>query len=772
MNFLRSLAVGAFFVTLWATGCKPTNTTREPAILKINDSPIPLSEFKFVYEKSITSPDSLYMRKSVVDYLELFTNFKLRVAEAKRLGMDTVSSFLQEYRTYQDQLAQPYLANPRFIDSLTREAYNRMKTEVSASHILINVGEEANPADTLTAYKKLQAIRERAVKGEDFGQLALENSQDPSAKQNKGALGYFSAMQMVYEFETQAYLTPIGQISPIFRTNFGYHILKTHDKRAATGTLSVAHIMTQVPQKSNPDEINQAFKRLEEVYNRLQRGENWDELCKKYSDDSPTKGKGGVLPEFKVGEVLPEFEANVLSLKNSGEYTKPFRSSYGFHIVKLLERKGLPAFSEVEPTLRNEVQKDSRSKLSKAVLVKQILKDNQFKEVPESVKGAIASADARLPQGAWSYDVKNPVINKPLFSLYNKEAKTKQNFIVKDFFNFVYEKQLPKQGITDAQYVMQMYYEKFKEEVALSLERTLLSKKYPDYRLLLNEYREGILYFELMREKVWNKAIEDTLGAKNYFEQNRDKYRWDTRVNATMYQVANEQTLAQLKNYLSKTIFPVYHIKSDPIYFDNEKHTHTESALNTLNILINTMKKNPDLVVEIASHTDEKESRLVAMERIRATVSYLNFKGIADNRISTKEFGSTKLITKENAERFKNRRVEFTFFSSSKKQLEKILNETNPLNLKVTEGVFSKGDNEVIDKVTWKSGFYETTHNGQLFYVDIQDIKEPRQKAYEEARGYVINDYQKYLEKQWIAELRQKYKVEIDQKEVDKLIKK
>jgi peptidyl-prolyl cis-trans isomerase SurA len=769
MNFLRLTIFGGLLVACFVVGCKPTQNTREPAIMKVNGVPVPVSEFKFVYEKSITSPDSLYLRESVMSYFELFTNFKLRVAEAKALGMDTTTNFKSEYATYQDQLAQPYLANPRFIDSLTREAYQRMGQDVLTSHILIGVKQEANPADTLKAYQKIQQIRERAIKGEDFNNLAYELSEDPSAKENKGSLGYIYALQMVYEFETQAYKTPVGQISPIFRSNYGYHILKVHDKRNATGTFSVAHIMAQVPKNSTPDEINQHLKRMEEVYTRLQRGENWEELCKKYSDDTPTKNKGGVLPEFKAGQVLPELADNALTLKNIGEFSKPFRTMYGFHIIKLLGRKGMPSFSEVEANLRSEVQKDSRSKLSRAVLVKQILKEHKFKENAEGIKAALAAADNRLPTGAWSYDIKNPNINKPLCSLNSKEVK--ESYTVKDFFEYVYQNQIPKEGVTDGQYVMQTYYDKFKEDVALSLERVLLSKKYPEYRLLLNEYREGILYFELMRQKVWNKAIEDTLGAKAYFDQNRDKYRWDMRVNATVFQVANDQILGQLKNYLTKTLYPVYHIKSDAIYFDKDKSTHSESALNTLNILINTMKKNPDLIVEIASHHDETERRIINVDRTEATVKYLKFKGIAENRISTKDFGSSKILTKDEKERYKNRRIEFTFFSNSKKQLEKLLNETNPLNLKVIEGIFSKGDNEVVDKVTWKSGYYELSHNGQMYYVDIQDVKEPRQKVYDEARGYVINDYQKYLEKQWVDELRKKYTVEINNKELEKLIK-
>jgi peptidyl-prolyl cis-trans isomerase SurA len=746
-----------------------SSKTKEPAIAKVGNSAIKVSEFKYLYEKSVINKDSLYVRKSVVDYLDLFINYKLKVTEAQKNGLDTTEAFLQEFATYEEQLAQPYFVNQKFIDSLTLEAYQRLKEEINVSHILINVREEANPEDTLKAYQKIQEIRKKALSGDDFAQLAQTQSQDLSAKENKGNLGYFTALQFVYPFESTAYKTPVGAISDVVRSQFGYHIIKVHDRRPATGSISVAHIMIQASSKSTEDEQKVAKQKIDEIYSKIQKGENWDKLCAQYSDDA-TKNQGGVLPEFKVGEVLPEFEQAAQALKKSGDISQPVRTDFGWHIIKLIQKKTLPYFSEVEPALKQDVSKDARAKLSKQDLIKQLQKQNNFLEYPLVISEALSLSDNRLPQASLSYDANKPANAKVLFSLLDKTLKAKKEYKIRDFLEYVYQKQVPKQGLTDPRYTMYLYYQKFKEEMTLAFERNNLARKKPEYKLLLNEYREGIMTFELMNQKIWQKAIDDTLGCKAYFQKNKQNYRWDYRANATIYQLANETLLNQLKNYLSKPLYPVYHLKTDNLYFDKDNFSLDERATTIINDLANILKKNPDLSVELVGHADPAEKKIFAFQRIDATLRYLKFKGINESRIITKDFGISKPVSKD--DRGKNRRVEFNLFSNSKKQLEKLLNEENPLNMKMTEGVFQKGENELMDKAQWKPGTQQFSYKDQIIYLEINDIKEPRLKEFDEARGYAITDYQKFLEQEWLKELKGKYPVQINQEEVDKLIKK
>lgn len=755
---------------LYACTASKTSVGKDPVLAKVGESTVSASEFKYVYEKAITNKDSLYARKSVLDYLDLFLNFKLKVNEARKAGIDTTEAFNLEFNSYQEQLAQPYFVNQKFLDSLTIEAYERLKEEVNAAHILINVKEEANPEDTLKAYQRIQEIRKKAMAGEDFAQLAEANSQDPSAKENKGNLGYFTALQMVYSFENAAYRTPIGSISEIIRTQFGYHILKIHNRRPASGNLTIAHIMAQASQKATEEEAQKAKQRIEEVYTRLQQGEDWSTLCAKYSDDAPTKNEGGKLPEFKIGEVLPEFEAAALTLKNVNDISKPVKTDFGWHILKLINRRTLPYFNELEPTLKQDVSKDSRAKLSKKALILQLQKQNNFLEYPLVISEALNQADTRLPEGSWSFDVSKPVIPKTLFSFYDKSLRVKQEYKVKDFFAYVYDKQVPKKGLTDGRYTMYLYYQKYKEEMTLTFERANLTRKRPEYGMLLNEYREGMMIFELMNRKVWQKAIDDSTGCKKYFAEHRDRYRLEQRATATIYQVATEQVLAQLKNYLSKPLYPVNEVKANDLYFDKDNFSLNEEAIEVVTGLATLLKKNADLTVEVAGHADPAEKRIFAFQRIDAAVRYLKFKGINESRIITKDYGVSKPVSKD--DRRKNRRVEFSLFSNSKTQLEKLLNEGNALNLKITEGTFQKGENEYVDKADWKPGVQQFNHKGQLIYLEMNDIKESRLKEFDEARGYVITDYQRYLEQVWIQELRTKNTIQINQAEVEKLIKK
>jgi len=223
-----------------------------PTIMTIDGQPISKKEFENIYKKN--NRDSVVTTAALDEYLELFINFKLKVREAEKLKLDTASQFTTELAGYRKQLSRPYLVDNVKKEELLHEAYERMKTEVEASHILITVDEDASPADTLAAYKKIQSLRSEGMKSDaDFGKLARNSSEDPSAKSNDGYLGFFTALQMVYPFENAAFNTPPGDVSGIVRTRFGYHILKVHSKRPARGEIQVAHIMVKSTDQDSPE---------------------------------------------------------------------------------------------------------------------------------------------------------------------------------------------------------------------------------------------------------------------------------------------------------------------------------------------------------------------------------------------------------------------------------------------------------------------------------------------------------------------------------------
>ena len=302
-------------------------------VLEVNGKPVYKQEFLQIYLKNNNNPK--YDKQSIDEYLELYKKFKLKVAEAEYLKYDTLSKLKKELEGYRKTLSNSYLIDKEQNNKLVEEAYNRLQKEIRASHILINIRSNS-PADTLSSFNKLQEIRNKIIKGEDFNKMAKEYSEDPSASYNNGDLGFFTAFQMVYPFEDAAYKLNIGEISPIIKTKFGYHLIKLTDQRAARGIMKASHIMISAKKDASTEEIELARKKINEIYEKLKKGENFEDLAINFSDDPGSSDKGGKLPEFGSGSntrMVMDFENECFNLKQNGDYSKPFQTEFGFHIV-------------------------------------------------------------------------------------------------------------------------------------------------------------------------------------------------------------------------------------------------------------------------------------------------------------------------------------------------------------------------------------------------------------------------------------------------------
>ena len=405
----------------------------DPVILNIAGENIPKSEFERVFKKNNTK-ETTFDKKAVNEYLQLYINYKLKVREALELGMDTAKSFVDELGDYRKQLAQPYLVDKDVSENLLKEAYARMKTDLRASHILIKCDQNALPKDTIEAYNKAMKVRGELLKGADFTASAKKYSDDPSAKDNGGDLGYFSAMQMVYPFESAAYNTKNGEISAPVRTRFGYHIIKVTDSRPAQGEVKVAHIMVKVAANAKEDDSTKAVQKINEIYTKLKAGEKFEDLARQFSDDQSSAKNGGLLPMFGTGRMVPEFEKAAFALKTAGDYSEPVRTSYGWHIIKLIEKKSLGTYEELQADLKQKVQKDSRSELSKSSMISRIKAKYGFMEVPKAKDEFMKTIDTTLSSGKWSAD-NAAALKGNMFSLRNKF------YSQKDFATYVADHQ-------------------------------------------------------------------------------------------------------------------------------------------------------------------------------------------------------------------------------------------------------------------------------------------------------------------------------------------
>jgi peptidyl-prolyl cis-trans isomerase SurA len=517
----------------------------DPVLLKIDDKKVTRSEFETIFKKN--NKDTLITRDDLDEYMELFINFKLKVIEAEELGKDTLPSFVNELKGYRDQLAAPYLVDKSTTDSLLQQAYDRMQYEVRASHILVRVGPDASPEDTLKAYNKIVQIKKEVKKSpENFEEIAKEKSEDPSAESNGGDLGYFTSLQMVYPFENLVYNTPVGEIDGPVRTKFGYHIVKVSDKRSARGEVKVAHIMVR-SEEGDPEDVQVSSKqRIDEVYQKLEEGEDFSELAKKYSDDRSSAAKGGTLPPFGAGKMVAEFEEAAFSIQNPGEIAGPVKSPYGWHIIKLIERIPLQSYDEMEKELERRIGRDSRSNLSKNSFIDARKKEYGFVEDKRQLKPFYAELDSTYFKGAWSPSTKLSEANEVLFTLDGNE------YTQNDFLRYLQSRMRPRRADVDAESYVTDSYENFVTKSIMDYEDSKLEEKYPEFKALMNEYRDGILLFDLTDEKVWSKAVKDTTGLEAYYEANKDQFMWEERAEYEVYTVDDEETGKKVEKLLNK----------------------------------------------------------------------------------------------------------------------------------------------------------------------------------------------------------------------------
>jgi peptidyl-prolyl cis-trans isomerase SurA len=746
---------------LFFQACKPsqnttTKTPATPVVAIIGEQPVYTSEFSYVYNKNNANAADAYTVESIKDYLKLYINFKLKVREAEEMGLDTAKVFKKELDGYKKQLAQPYFTEKSVTEKLTKEAYERMKEEINASHILIKLSPDADPKDTLKAYNLIMEIRQKIVNGESFEKMAQQHSDDPSAKNNKGNLGYFTAFGTIYPFETAAYNTSIGSISNPVRTQFGYHIIKVNNKRKSQGQVKVAHIMVRATEGLSESDSIAAKQKIDEIYNRLKNGEEWKTLVTQFSEDANSKDKGGELQWFSAGKMIPSFEEAAFALQNPNDFSAPVLTPYGWHIIKLIERKQLESFEALEPTIKSKVSKD-RGEINKKVLLERLKKENDFVENNKSIEATTALADSTLLTGTWSpkAEAGSLVI---LFTI------GKDKYSQSDFFKYVKQKQKPKKNISPAQY-MRTLYKDYSEESLITYEEAHLEEKYPDYRMLVKEYRDGILLFQLMDEKVWSKAIEDTTGLKKFFNENRSKYKWDYRAHAKIFNVTNTETLEKLKVELKKEKFPVKDYNAKVISFASGKTNIADEDKKTLDNAIHDLNKNKQLMAEISGSADYSEAQDIPRKRAQTVKEYFIGQGIDSSRIVT----ISVVAPKSKNDKSSDRKVSVNMYTSAVKELEKYFNANAPLTLQATEGVFQKGENEILKNVEWKEGTYTVEQGGRVYYIIISKVEEPRLKTFEEARGLTISDYQSYLEQQWIEDLKKKYPVVINEEEVKKI---
>ncbi|TAF75584.1 MAG: peptidylprolyl isomerase [Bacteroidetes bacterium] len=769
MNKIIGIFSLGIFVTLGCTSNKPSKTSlvEQKSILQIGNKSIPTSEFKYVYNKNNANSADAYSQKSLSEYMDLYTKFRLKVKEAEDTGLDTTQAFKSELNGYKKQLATPYLTEKSVTEALVKQAFSRSQEEVKASHILIKVSPEAEPKDSLLAYNRIMDVRKKALSGESFEALAKTFSEDPSAQMNSGNLGYFTALQMVYPFEDGAYNTAVGQVSMPVRTRFGYHIIKVADKRKSKGEIKVAHLMVRFSAGGDVQDSLAAAKKATELYSRIEKGEDWGKLVNEFSDDMNSRPKNGELPAFSTGNMIPTFEEAAFKLEKIGDISKPVQTAYGFHLIKLLEKKEPSTFEQAEATLKSKVSKDSRSDLSKTYLINRLKRENRFVENTKGMEIAKLQADSTLVLGAFEYKTDKKENTETIFSISEKK------YSVNDFLAYLKTKAKKKNNVSPKHY-MSLLYKDYTNDMLTSYEENNLDSKYEDYRMLVKEYRDGILLFQLMDSKVWTKAVEDTAGLKKFYEENKQNYRWGKRCDAQIFNAKDASIIEKIKPRLNSFPYEVTLEFGNKIIYTDGKFSILPADKKKIDAIKNILGRDKNYRVEVSASASALESakskKSISKARIDAFWAYLKSIGVDSTKVIFNDLGVSKSTDKKMNNEAKY--LSFRYVSTNIKSFEKEFNQTDPLALQIKESRFQKGDDAILDGIEWKNEFTQLQKNDRNYLIFIKNILEPQNKTFEEAKGQVISDYQTYLEKQWIESLRKKYPVVVNQAELNGLIKK
>ncbi len=642
-------AVFFVFITLFSYSQKK----KKDVLLTIDGNPVYASEFVSVFKKNLdlVQDDT---QKSVTGYLDLFIDYKLKIAEAYNQGLDTTSYYKKEFNTYRDQLARNYIYEDAVTEEVAREAYQRSLEQINADHILIKVGYDATPKDTLEAYNKIAAVRKKALAGEDFNELAKKYSEEPGAKERAGKLGWFSALQMVYPFETAAYNTKVGAVSDIVRTSYGYHIIKVNDRRKTANEISVSHIM--ISPKKNDSTFNPK-ERIYEIYAMLQQGESFESLAKQFSDDKGSGQEGGKLKPFGRGRIrAPKFEDVAFSLTKEGEISEPFQSKFGWHIIRLDKIHPLKTFEERKADLEKKVSKGERSKKINKTVAQRIKEKFGFKKGAPFIPFFNTYVTDSILENKWKYTPISQKDNKVLFTIGDKQIT------FDDFAKFIATNQGHTPRVKIKEEKLKNLYADFEAYTVKEYFKEQLEKENPAYAAILDEYRNGLLIFDVMEKNVWNKAKTDSIGAKAFYEKNKNNYLWQTRIEGAIFSATSQDVAEQVKQLLTQG-------KS------------VEAVKNEIN-------------------TDGKIQVIVTT-------------------------GTFEITQRELPKDFKP----------------------------------SLGVSDIYNK------------ENSFVVVQTQKIIPPAPKTFEEVKGKVISDYQNYLEKEWIQNLREKHQISINKKAVKKLKK-
>lgn len=515
-------------------------------LFTIDEVPYYTEDFNHVYNKNIDLiPES---ERDVKEYLDLYIDYKLKVHQAKALGLDTLETYKRELAQNRNQLVSRYLSTEKVTDDLVEEAYKRSLKEINASHILFLLDPHARPEDSLKMYQKAMKVREEIQTGAVFSEMAKKYSDDPSAIENGGNVGFFSVFKMVYPFETGAYRTAVGEVSLPVRSQFGYHLIKVEEVRDTRGEISIAHIMLLKPENGTVEEDKAVEKRIRELHKQLKEGADFKVLVQQYSEDNVTKEKDGEIYRFASGALRnPVMENAAYALKEPDDISEPVETDYAWHILRLIKKYPLPNFEEARGSFLTRVKRDDRSRVINDYLIEELRKQFPIEENSVLIKKLPTYFSDKVLSNAWKVPEKATYTNTHLVSINNS-----LDLQLSDFFDYVQGNQLQVRNFKEISIAVEVLYKSFVETELKNYYTNNLENLNSEFKALMTEYEDGLLLFDLMQQEVWQKVKQDTLGYTTYYEEHKEAYFQPEKASILRFEIANKKDLKKVKKLLEQ----------------------------------------------------------------------------------------------------------------------------------------------------------------------------------------------------------------------------
>ncbi|MEX0820826.1 MAG: peptidylprolyl isomerase [Rhodothermales bacterium] len=542
------------------TSSGPSEDARD-VVARYADEILTLREFERQYSRSTTNIDAATedSQSAYRDFLERYVNFRLKVRAAEDAGIPAQPDVREEIASYRSRLSRPFLMDKEVIEPITRELYDRQQHLVDVSHILRRIPPGASPADTLAAYREMQAIRDSALQGIDFGELAIRHSDDPSAggrvgmRGYAGRLGHFTGGNLVEPFETFAYETPLGEISPVFRTQFGYHTLLVHERRPAVPGIHVAHIMLR-PGETSADSA-QALELLRDIRTQLADGADFAELARQHSQDEQSRPRGGDLGTLEYTSQVPEsFRDAAFALENVGDISDVVETPFGFHVIKLTGREELPSYDEAFEELKALADRLPRTSEAERALARRIVRERDGQVDTSRVVEAFTGMEPDSIVARWPNSTSpNSILpDSILVDAFFTLADTA--FTIRDLVEFADPSSLSNAPNVDAW--TRNLVSDFVTRRAVDVEAEHLADRDEAFRRLMREFRDGLVLFEFMEDSVWAVAQEDSAGLRAYYHQRRDAYRWPERTRVVTAHSVSDSVLLEVVRRLDEDASP------------------------------------------------------------------------------------------------------------------------------------------------------------------------------------------------------------------------